>query len=219
MKKLLALLFALLLCVMAACSPAPNETPGESTEPSKETEPQYETITIAQALELCGAEGNITEERYYIRAKVESISNPTYGSMVISDETGSISVYGTYSEDGEIPYGQMTDKPYKGDEVLLHCILQNYNGTKEVKNARLIQFTHAKVEVDESEYTEMSIADAAMLAGNDSTLEHLDTLTGAFLDLYVHTNGVAHPNLGQLFLHVLAGQSLYQIHNNVLLIY
>ena len=160
MKKLLALLFALLLCVMAACSPAPNETPGESTEPSKETEPQYETITIAQALELCGAEGNITEERYYIRAKVESISNPTYGSMVISDETGSISVYGTYSEDGEIPYGQMTDKPYKGDEVLLHCILQNYNGTKEVKNARLIQFTHAKVEVDESEYTEMSIADA-----------------------------------------------------------
>ena len=160
MKKLLALLFALLLCVMAACSPAPNENPGESTEPSKETEPQYETITIAQALELCGAEGNITEERYYIRAKVESISNPTYGSMVISDETGSISVYGTYSEDGEIPYGQMTDKPYKGDEVLLHCILQNYNGTKEVKNARLIQFTHAKVEVDESEYTEMSIADA-----------------------------------------------------------
>ena len=164
MKKLLALLFALLLCVMAACSPAPNETPGESTEPSKETEPQYETITIAQALELCGAEGNITEERYYIRAKVESISNPTYGSMVISDETGSISVYGTYSEDGEIPYGQMTDKPYKGDEVLLHCILQNYNGTKEVKNARLIQFTHAKVEVDESDYTEMSIADARATA-------------------------------------------------------
>ena len=63
------------------------------------------------------------------------------------------------------------------------------------------------------------LADAAMLAGNDSTLEHLDTLTGAVRDLYVHTNGVAHPNLGQLFLHVLAGQSLYQIHNNVLLIY
>ena len=152
MKKLLALLFALLLCVMAACSPAPNETPGESTEPSMETEPQYETITIAQALELCGAEGNITEERYYIRAKVESISNPTYGSMVISDETGSISVYGTYSEDGEIPYGQMTDKPYKGAEVLLHCILQNYNGTKEVKNARLIEFKKNEANIDLSTY-------------------------------------------------------------------
>ena len=181
MKKLLALLFALLLCVMAACSPAPNETPGESTEPSKETEPQYETITIAQALELCGAEGNITEERYYIRAKVESISNPTYGSMVISDETGSISVYGTYSEDGEIPYGQMTDKPYKGDEVLLHCILQNYNGTKEAKNARLIQFTHAKVEVDESEYTEMSIADARATAEGTKVKESLHNLTVAKL--------------------------------------
>jgi hypothetical protein len=54
----------------------------------------------------------------------------------------------------------MTEKPYKGDEVLLHCILQNYNGTKEVKNARLIELTSNAGNVDESDYTEMSIAEA-----------------------------------------------------------
>ena len=80
--------------------------------------------------------------------------------MIIADETGEIEVYGTYSADGEINYSQMDDKPYKGDEVLLYCILQNYNGTKEVKNARLIEFTHVEVEIDPSEYTDMSVADA-----------------------------------------------------------
>ncbi len=132
-----------------------TETP-DTNEPSVE----YETITIAKALELCGEPGNITTDRYYIRATVKSIDNAQYGAMTIEDETGSIYVYGTYSADGSIGYSEMTEKPYKGDEVLLHCILQNYNGTKEVKNARLIEFKKVEQEFDQSEYTEMSIADA-----------------------------------------------------------
>ena len=56
------------------------------------------------------------------------------------------------------------------------------------------------------------LTNAAMLAGNDGAFENLNTLTSAFLDAYMHTNGVAHPDLGQLFLHVLAVQCFYQIH-------
>ena len=135
------------------------DSSSDSSSDSGATE-EYETITIAQALELCGESGNITSERYYIRATVQSITNSQYGSMIIADETGTISVYGTYSADGSIPYGEMAEKPYKGDEVLLHCILQNYNGSKEVKNARLIEFKVNQEEVDDSNYTEMSIAEA-----------------------------------------------------------
>lgn len=120
----------------------------------------YEIITIEKALELCGEPGNLTTERYYICATVDSVDNAMYGAMTISDATGSIYVYGTYSEDGSIGYADMADKPYAGDLVLLHCTLQNYNGTKEVKNARLIEFRHVEVKVDETDYTEMSIADA-----------------------------------------------------------
>lgn len=126
--------------------------------------PELHIITIAEALELCGEEGNITTERYYICGVIESITNAAYGAMVIRDETGSIPVYGTYSEDGSINYSQMTEKPYKGDEVLLYCILQNYNGTKEVQNARLISFTRNEVEIDLTKYTDMSIADARKAA-------------------------------------------------------
>ena len=121
---------------------------------------EYETITIAEAIELCGEPGNITTERYCIRAIVKSVTNPQYGAMIIQDETGEIAVYGTYSADGSIGYAAMEEKPYKGDEVLLSCILQNYNGTPEVKNARLIEFTSNQGKVDESAYTDMTIAEA-----------------------------------------------------------
>lgn len=130
---------------------------GSTSEPPV---PEITTITIAQALELCGEEGNVTEERYYIRATIKTIVNANYGQMIIADETGEISVYGTYSADGEINYSAMEDKPYRGDEVLLHCILQNFNGTKEVKNARLIEFTHTELDIDLGEYTDMSVANA-----------------------------------------------------------
>ena len=143
---------------------APTTPTTPTTPPTQPDNGQMKVITIAEALALCGEPGNITTERYYIRGIIESIDNPTYGQMTISDATGSIKVYGTYSADGEISYGQMTDKPYKGDEVLLHCILQNYNGTKEVKNARLIEFKKNEQKVDESAYTASTIAGARKAA-------------------------------------------------------
>lgn len=121
-------------------------------------EESYTTITIAEALTLCGENGNVTTERYYIRATVKTISNAAYGAMTIVDETGEIPVYGTYSADGALTFPELSAQPARGDEVILHCILQNYNGTKEVKNARLIGFK--EVEADISEYEAMTVADA-----------------------------------------------------------
>ncbi len=121
--------------------------------------PADSTITIAQALELAAYfTGDASPDRYYIRATVKTVSNPNYGEMTIMDETGEIYVYGTYSEDGSIGYADMAEKPYKGDEVLLYVNLNTFKGTPQVKNARLISFTH--VEPDPKDYTEMSIAAA-----------------------------------------------------------
>lgn len=138
-----------------------EETTEEETTEEETTEgEEIQTITIAEALALCGEPGHITTERYYIRALIKTVTNAQYGSMVIYDETGEISVYGTYSADGELYYNELADRPVKGDEVLLHCILQNYNGTKEVKNARLIEFVSNQGNFDASEYTSATIAEA-----------------------------------------------------------
>ena len=138
-----------------------TEAPTEAdTEGGDEPQPEIQVITIAEALELCGEPGNITTERYYIRGIIQTIKNGSYGQMVIADETGSIDVYGTYSADGELTYTQLEYQPVKGDEVLLHCILQNYNGTKEVKNARLIEYKNNQADIDVSQYTEATISEA-----------------------------------------------------------
>lgn len=174
MKKLFALLLSAILvlgCFAGCASDDENATAPSTTKPaasqpatsqpatsqpatSQPSGSNIQVISIAKALELCGESGNITTEQYYIRGTVESIKNPAYGQMVITDGTHSIPVYGVEG------YSSMADKPYKGDTVLLLCVLQNYNGTKEVKSAQLIEFEHVKVEVDESKYTDMSIADA-----------------------------------------------------------
>ena len=181
----LAVLMALLMLAsvaLVACTEEPAATTDDTTVsenptdiPTTPTEdattdgevetdppaPAYNVITIAQALELCGEEsGYITTERYYIRGIVQTVTNGQYGAMVVADETGSIEVYGTYSADGSVGYAQFEYKPVKGDEVLLHCILQNYNGKKEVKNARLIEYKNNQQDLDISDYTPATVTEA-----------------------------------------------------------
>lgn len=131
-----------------------NETP---ELPADGTE-----LTIAEALEICKKlpSGVPTTQRYYITATVESVTNSTYGSMIINDGTGSISIYGSMNADGTVSYDKMAEKPFKGDEVKVYCTLQNYNGNFEIKSAWIIEFKAAENAYNEADYTEMSIADA-----------------------------------------------------------
>lgn len=119
----------------------------------------YNVISIEMAKEICAYVGEATtEERYYIQATIDTVTNAKYGEMYIYDETGSIKVYGTYSEDGSIGYEAMTDKPFKGAEVLLSCTLHSFGETPEVQNARLIAFANSTF--DEANYTQMTVEEA-----------------------------------------------------------
>lgn len=119
----------------------------------------YDVISIEMAKQICEYTGNTTtEERYYIHATVDSVSDARYGIMNISDSTGTISVYGTYSADGSVGYADMQEKPLKGAEVLLSCTLHMFKDSAEIANARVIDFE--AVQLDQSIYTEMTIAQA-----------------------------------------------------------
>ena len=58
----------------------------------------------------------------------------------------------------------------------------------------------------------MVCSDTAVLLGDDGALKDLDSLAGAFLDLYMNANGIADVHLGQLSLHILLIQFFNQIH-------
>ena len=175
----LVLVLAMLTIAIASCNLGGGEgtssteatttqKPEDSTttttqKPEPEPDPDPDRIlTVAEAIEIAMAEtSNTPTTRYYIRATIVKVINPAYGEMTIADETGEIYVYGVYSADGALKYSEMEEKPVKGDEVLLHCTLNTYNGTPQVKNGRLIEFTPGeKEDIDASAYTEMTIADA-----------------------------------------------------------
>ncbi len=119
----------------------------------------YETISVSAAMAICGDTPNEpTVERYYVLATVKTVSNIAYGEMYIEDEGGELYVYGTYTHDGVDRLTVLESQPQRGDVVVLHCTLQNYNGTKQVKNARLVGFKH--VEADISDYTQMTVSEA-----------------------------------------------------------
>lgn len=80
--------------------------------------------------------------------------------MTIKDATGTIDVYGSYDWDGVKGYAELEDKPYAGDTVSLSCLLQNFNGTYEVKSAWILSFKHEEQIFDINEYTAMSIEEA-----------------------------------------------------------
>ncbi len=143
-------------------TPETSETP--DTPEEKDEWAEYNTITVARALEICQEVGETgTTERYYLRGTVKDL-NATYGEMTLVDETGEIYVYGTYSADGSKRFSELEETPKNGDEVLLHCILKVHSGKKEVGNARLIDFKKVEISVDESDYTEMNLADARTAA-------------------------------------------------------
>ncbi len=146
----------------------PTTKPTDSTTSTTDKEnsddpvedPQLITVAEAIAIGLAETSTNPTT-RYLISATIVKVSNPTYGEMTIADETGEIYVYGTYSSDGALRYSEMEERPVKGDEVLLSCTINNFNGEAQVKNARIIEFTVAdKGDIDASEYTAMTVAAA-----------------------------------------------------------
>lgn len=125
----------------------PTKAPSVTTKPTQASDPTdiwagYEAITVAQALRLC--ENHVSapsNEWYYIIATIDSVDDYTYGQLTISDETGSIMVYGSYNADGSVRYAQMARQPVPGDTVLFYGRLQNYNGTiKEVQKAYIIDY-------------------------------------------------------------------------------
>ena len=118
-------------------------------------------LTVAQAIAKAKEIGDTTNpiERFMVLGKVKKVINHQYGEMTIYDETGELSLYNTYSYDGSLRYPEMSDKPYKGDELVVSTTLSIFKGKAQGKSAWIQSFKHVTVE-DDKTYTKMSIKEA-----------------------------------------------------------
>ena len=110
-----------------------------SDDPEADTE-----LSIADAIALgASKEHNIyTEGKYFVTGVITEVYNTQYGNMKITDEAGNIlTVYGTFSADGELRYDAMDVQPTAGDTVTIYGIIGQYNGTPQIKNGWIVEHT------------------------------------------------------------------------------
>ena len=112
---------------------------------SGSTEIKYTSISEILSIGESLSAGGQTTASYYVKGKVTSIINTTYGNLYIEDEHGnSLYVYGVYDSTGSLRYDALSNPPKVGDEICLFAPVKRYVSvsqntvTIELINARLI---------------------------------------------------------------------------------
>lgn len=135
----------------------PTKIVEEEPEPQPEKKPIVTEFAVKGYEELSAMvpeAGNTTEDKYYVAGYIKSVTNTTYGNMLIEtyDGTEQLNVYGTYNLDGTKKYGEMTSAPQVGQAVVLYGVMNNYNGTVQMKNAWIVQIDDKVCEAPKHEH-------------------------------------------------------------------
>ncbi len=137
-----------------------NPNPNPNPDPSGSIKDQFDCTSIADIIKIANECGETeSTEKYYVYGTIKTISNPTYGEMIITDGVNEISVYGTTDEDGNL-YSTLSDKPVKGDEIVVYGSVKMFKDSPEMSRSIIKAFKHITPEYDEKEYQAMSVAEA-----------------------------------------------------------
>ena len=124
-------------------APVEPDEPDTPVEPDEPALPDGTELSIADAITLgLSHEHNVfTTEKYYVMGVITEVYNTQYGNMRLTDEEGNVlTIYGSWSADGETRYDALEVKPVAGDTVVLYGIIGQYNGTPQMKNGWIISF-------------------------------------------------------------------------------
>ena len=163
MKKKILKVFAITIFTASlfSCGTNHNTTSASSSLEASNSSENYECISIERAIELAREAGEDgTSESYYVRGTIKTVSNPTYGQMIITDGTNELSVYGTYSSDGSLRYSELEDKPVAGDEVVLYGQLKTFKDSPEMGKGYIMEFVHNTPDIDNNDYQAVSVLEA-----------------------------------------------------------
>ena len=111
-----------------ATEPTPDPTPDPEPTPGEYT-------TIADF--LAAAVSDAVE--YTLRGTITSVANTTYGNFYITDQTGTVYIYGLNSPDGTTNKYWATSGAKLGDDIVLTTVRGDYNGTAQGINAKFVE--------------------------------------------------------------------------------
>ena len=110
--------------------------PDEPDVPFEDPEADTElSITDAIALGVSKDHNTYTEAKYFVTGVITEVYSTQWGNMYITDGKGNtLTIYGSYSADGELRYDAMDVQPVAGDTVTVYGIIGQYNGKPQIKN-------------------------------------------------------------------------------------
>ena len=161
------------------------ETPDVPDAPKDPAADSQLSIADAIALGASKEHNTYTQGKYYVTGQITEIYNTQYGNMKITDGKGNtLTVYGTYNEDGSIRFDKMETQPAVGETITVYGILGQYNGTAQMKNGWIIP---AKVGGDPAADSELSISSALALGASkehNTYTEGKYYVTGKITEVY-----------------------------------
>ena len=147
-----------------------DHVPGEGDDEEEVPDPEADsTLTIEQAIALGASKdhNNYTSNKYYVTGVITEVYNEQYGNMKITDDNGNIlTIYGTYSADGELRYDALEVKPVVGDTVTIYGIVGQYNDVAQVKNGWITAHTAASGNESSDDVSDESTEDDTPVLGD-----------------------------------------------------
>ena len=115
----------------AAVNPDPEPDP----EPGQPDQPESVELTVAEFLEE-----DVNDNVYYtLKGTITSVANTTYGNFDLTDDTGTVYIYGLCSPDGATTKYWATSGAKLGDDIVISVPRADFNGLAQGKNARFIE--------------------------------------------------------------------------------
>ena len=140
-----------------AASEAGVATATTEAEPQSETPVAGSQVSVAKFLEMAD-----TETEYVLTGKVARVVNTQYGNFDLTDETGTIYIYGLVSPTGAAQYWAESGVR-EGDTITVKGKYSVYNNSPQVKNAVYVShvpapFVFAEATAIEADVVEVSIS-------------------------------------------------------------
>ena len=104
-----------------------------------EAEPVVEEKILTVA-EFLAAE--VDDTTYYtLKGTITRVANTNYGNFDLTDETGTVYVYGLYSEDGATDKYWAASGAKLGDDIVISALRSEFNGSAQAGSARFVELT------------------------------------------------------------------------------
>ena len=117
------------------------ETPGDEPEtPGDEPETPGDDIVYTSVADFLAAEVN-DSKYYYLKGTITRVANTSYGNFDLTDDTGTVYIYGLNSEDGSTTKYWETSGAKLGDDIVIYATRAEFNGSAQGGNARFVELT------------------------------------------------------------------------------